>query len=73
MLVPASTVVVTGQTDGNGNAQLISRMPERWSTGAAIVEAGLTLAACTTNGAVLVWCQLQIPHTLKVVIAAFGR
>jgi uncharacterized protein YraI len=53
--VPVGTVVATGQTDGYGNAQLFFRMPDRWPSGAAIVEAGLSLAVGTTDGAVLVW------------------
>jgi uncharacterized protein YgiM (DUF1202 family) len=54
-LVPIGMVVASGQTDAFGAARLYFRMPDTWSSGAAMTENALSLAVGTTDGAVLVW------------------
>ncbi len=58
-LVPNGFAVASGRTDANGSAQLFFRMPDMWPSGAAITEAGLSLAVGTSDGSTLIWTGLR--------------
>jgi uncharacterized protein YraI len=57
--MPIGFVAVHGRTDGAGFAQLFFSMPANWPNGALITETHLSVAAGTTDGAVLIWNGLR--------------